>query len=241
MSKLKHQPLSPLKLLSLNRIYLILRAYQQPKSLRKGAIINDDGFFKYSSLQFDLSFMDALLYVPKFASTFKNLLSNKEKLFKLANTPVNENCSAVILKKLLEKLGDPVVDYVVDPRVPLILGRPFLRTARAFIDVYSEELTLQESDEAITFKVGNTLRYSYNDAESINRIDIIDIAYEEYSQEVLGFSNNSESGNPTLTSEPIIAKSSPSLTPFEGGDFILEEIKVYLANDSVPPRMKDDG
>ncbi|GJT24872.1 hypothetical protein Tco_0894809 [Tanacetum coccineum] len=105
-----------------------------------------------------------------------------------------------------------VVDYVVDPRV---------------------------SDEAITFKVGNTSRYSYNDAESINRIDVIDIACEEYSQEVLGFSDNSESGNPTPTSEPIIAKSSPSLTPFEGGDFILEEIEAYLASDSVPLGIDD--
>ncbi|GKB63088.1 reverse transcriptase domain-containing protein [Tanacetum coccineum] len=272
----------------------------------------------FRSLHFDLSFTDALLYMPKFASTFKNLLSNKEKLFELANTPVNENCSAVILKKLPEKLGDPgkflipcnfpeiveclaladlgasinlmplsiwrklslpeltptqmileladrsttrptgiaedvfvrvgkfhfpadfvVVDYVVDPRVPLILGRPFLRTARALIDVYGEELTLRVSDEAITFKVGNTSRYSYNDAESINRIDVIDIACEEYSQEVLGFSDNSESGNPTPISEPIIAKSSPSLTPFEGGDFILEEIEAYLASDSVPSRIED--
>nr|GEV72972.1 reverse transcriptase domain-containing protein [Tanacetum cinerariifolium] len=58
---------------------------------------------------------------------------------------------------------------------------------------------------------------------------------EEYSQEVLGFSANSESGNPTLIFKPIIAKSSPSLTLFEGGDFILEEIKAYLASDSVPP------
>ncbi|GJW85804.1 reverse transcriptase domain-containing protein [Tanacetum coccineum] len=229
-------------------------------------------------LHFDLSFTDALLYMSKFASTFKNLLSNKEKLFELANTPVNENCSAVILKKLPKKLGDPskflipcnfpeiveclaladlgasinlmplsiwrklslpeltptqmileladrsttrptgiaedvfvrvgkfhfpanfiVVDYVVDPRVPLILGRPFLRTARALIEVYSEELTLRVSDEAITFKV-----------------------------EVLGLSDNYESGDPTPISEPIIAKSSPSLTLFEGGDFILEEIELVL-------------
>ncbi|GJZ69157.1 reverse transcriptase domain-containing protein [Tanacetum coccineum] len=268
----------------------------------------------FRSLHFNLSFSDALLYMPKFASTFKNLLSNKEKLFEVANTPVNENCSAVILKKLPEKLGDPgkflipcnfpeiaeclaladlgasinlmplsiwkklslpeltptqmileladrsttrptgiaedvfvrvgkfhfpadfvVVDYVVDPRVPLILGRPFLRTARALIDVYGEELTLRVGDEAITFKVGNTSKFSYNDAESINRIDVIDVACEEYSQEVLGFSGNSESGNPTPISEPIIAKSSPSLTPFEGGDFILEEIEANLASDSVPP------
>ncbi|GJS95375.1 hypothetical protein Tco_0802343 [Tanacetum coccineum] len=62
---------------------------------------------------------------------------------------------------------------------------------------------------------------------------------EEYSQEVLGFSDNSESGNPTLIFEPIIAKSSPSLTPFEGGDFILEEIEAYLASDPVPPGIDD--
>ncbi|GJT53936.1 reverse transcriptase domain-containing protein [Tanacetum coccineum] len=65
-----------------------------------------------------------------------------------------------------------VVDYVVDPRVPLILGSPFLRTRRALIDVYREELTLRHDDEAVTFKVGQTLRYSYNDVVSINRIDV---------------------------------------------------------------------
>nr|GEX05083.1 reverse transcriptase domain-containing protein [Tanacetum cinerariifolium] len=53
-----------------------------------------------------------------------------------------------------------VVDYDVDPRVPLILGRPFLRTTRALIDVLGEELTLQVNDEAIAFKVGHTSRYS---------------------------------------------------------------------------------
>nr|GEW07847.1 reverse transcriptase domain-containing protein [Tanacetum cinerariifolium] len=45
-----------------------------------------------------------------------------------------------------------VVDYVVEPRVPLILGRPFLRTGRALIDFYGEELTLHVNDEAITSK-----------------------------------------------------------------------------------------
>ncbi|GKA52586.1 hypothetical protein Tco_0745901 [Tanacetum coccineum] len=107
--------------------------------------------------------------------------------------------------------------------------------ARALIDVYGEELTLRVGDEALTFKVSNTSKFSYNDAESINRIDVIDVACEEYSQEVLGFSGNSKSGNPTLISESIIAKSSPSITPFEGDDFILEEIKANLASDSVLP------
>ncbi|GKA31364.1 reverse transcriptase domain-containing protein [Tanacetum coccineum] len=262
--------------------------------------------------------MDALLHMPKSDSTFKSLLSNKEKLFELANTPLNENCSAVLLKQLPEKLGDPgkflipcdfpeldeclaladlgasinlmplfvwkklslpeltstrmtlelanrlttilegvaedvfvkvgkfyfpadfiVVDYDVDPRVPLILGRPFLRTARALIDVHGEELTLRVNDEAITFKVGNTSRYSRNYYdETIHQVNVIDVACEEYAQEVLRFSDSSTSGNPT-PSDHIIASSSPSFTPFEGGDFILEEIEACLSSDSIPPGIDD--
>ncbi|GJW99250.1 reverse transcriptase domain-containing protein [Tanacetum coccineum] len=171
------------------------------------------------------------------------------------------NCSAVNLKKLPEKLGDPdkflipcdfseiveclaladvdrsttspsdiaedvfvkvgkfhfladfvVIDYVVDPRVPLILERPFLRTTRALIDVYGKELTLRVDDEAITFK---------------------------YAQEVLGFLDNSKSGNPTQSLDLILSNSFPSLTHFEGGDFILDEIEAYLTNDSIPLGIDD--
>ncbi|GJU94457.1 reverse transcriptase domain-containing protein [Tanacetum coccineum] len=128
-----------------------------------------------------------------------------------------------------------VVDYNVDPRVPLILERPFLRKARALIDVHGEELTLRVNDEAITFKVGHTSRYSYkHDDESDNQIDIIDVACEEYDQEVLDFSDSSKSGNLTSSLDPIITTSSPSLTPFEGGDFVLEEIEACLSSDSIP-------
>nr|GEZ93578.1 reverse transcriptase domain-containing protein [Tanacetum cinerariifolium] len=217
----------------------------------------------FRKLHFELSFADALLHMPKFALMFKSILNNKEKLFDLATNSENKNCSAVILKKLPEKLEDSgkflipcdfpkfdeclaladlgasinlmplsiwkklslseltstqmilelvdrsttrpasitedvfvkvgnfhfltdfvVVDYVVDPHVPLILGRPFLRTRRALIDVYGDELTIRVDDEAITFKVCQTSKYSYNDVESINRIDVIDVACEEYVQEL---------------------------------------------------------
>ncbi|GKA55905.1 reverse transcriptase domain-containing protein, partial [Tanacetum coccineum] len=261
----------------------------------------------FQRLHFDISFADALLHMPKFASTFKSLLSNKEKLFELASTPLNENCSAMLLKKFPEKLRDPgkflipcdfpkldkclaladlgasinlmplsvwkhlslseltstrmtlklanrstvtpvgvakdvfvkvgkfyfpadfvVVDYEVDPRVPLILGRPFLRTARALIDVHGKEMTLRVNDEAITFKFGHTSRYSSNYYdETVHQVNVIDVACEEYAQEVLGFSDSLSSGNPT-PSDPIIASSSPSFTSFEGGDFILEEIETFL-------------
>nr|GEV38513.1 reverse transcriptase domain-containing protein [Tanacetum cinerariifolium] len=146
-------------------------------------------------LHFDLSFADALLPLPKFASTFKRLLSNKEKLFELANTPLNEICSAVLLKKFPKKLGDP--------------GK-------------------------------HTSRYSYRyDNESDNRIDVIDVTCEEYAQEVLGFLGSSKSGNPTSSSDPIIVTSSSSLTPFDGGDYVLEEIETCLTRDLIPPGIDD--
>ncbi|GKA32992.1 hypothetical protein Tco_0904219 [Tanacetum coccineum] len=68
-----------------------------------------------------------------------------------------------------------VVDYIADPRVPLILGRPFLRTARALIDVHGEQMTLRHDDQSITFKVGDTKTFSYNIIESVKRIDVIDV------------------------------------------------------------------
>ncbi|GKF40561.1 reverse transcriptase domain-containing protein [Tanacetum coccineum] len=173
------------------------------------------------NLHFELSFADALLHMPKFEPMFRKLLNNKDKILELTKTPINKNCSAVILKIFPEKLGDPgrflipcdfpeldeclaladlgasinlmplsiwkelslpaltktrmileltdrsistptgiaedvfmkvgtfyfpadfvVVNYDADPRVPLILGRPFLRTARALIDVHGEEMTI---------------------------------------------------------------------------------------------------
>ncbi|GJV43069.1 hypothetical protein Tco_1427605, partial [Tanacetum coccineum] len=119
-------------------------------------------------------------------------------------------------------------------------GRPFLRTARALIDFYDEELTLRVDDEAINFKVGQTSRYSYSDVVSINRNDVVDVAYEEYAQEVLGFLDSSTSGNPTPSLDPIFLLLPPSLTPFKEGDFLLEEIEACLTNDSITPGINDD-
>nr|GEY98313.1 reverse transcriptase domain-containing protein [Tanacetum cinerariifolium] len=81
-----------------------------------------------------------------------------------------------------------VMDFEADPRVTLILGRSFLRTVRALINIYGEEITLRVDDEAVTFNLNQTTRYSstYDDL-SVNRIDIIDVAREEYAQEILVF------------------------------------------------------
>nr|GEU33990.1 reverse transcriptase domain-containing protein [Tanacetum cinerariifolium] len=248
------------------------------QKLREKATNQMEKFFQvFQDFHFDISFADALILMPKFASTIKSLLTNKDKLFELAKIPWNENCSAMLLKKLPEKLGDSgkflipcdfsrmdvchaladlgasinlmplsiwkklslpeltptrmnleladrsitrpkgvaedvfvkvgkfyfltdfvVVDFESDPRVPLILGRSFLRTGRALIDVYGEEITIRE-----------------------------------YAQEILCFDNNSLVGNPTSTFEPILSDSSLSLTLFKESDFILEEIDAYLKDESV--------
>nr|GEX30966.1 reverse transcriptase domain-containing protein [Tanacetum cinerariifolium] len=139
-----------------------------------------------------------------------------------------------------------VVDFEADPRVPLILRRSFLRTGRALIDVYGEEITLRVNDESVTFNLNQTMRYSLTyDNNSVNRVDVIDIAYQEFVQDVLDFQYNSKSSNPTLVSnplifennsckKPIVKSSSPILTPFGESDFFLEDIKDFLNDESIP-------
>ncbi|GJR51306.1 reverse transcriptase domain-containing protein [Tanacetum coccineum] len=238
----------------------------------------------FKQLHINISLADALILIPKYQKMLKALLSNKEKLLELENTPLNENCSAVFLKKLPEKLRDlrkflilcsfselnckaladlsasinlmplsvwkklglselistrmtlelanrsvctpagiardvfvlvgrftfpadfVIVDYESDPRVPLILGRPFLRTAHALIDVHGEKLIFCDGDERLILNMKHDTS-SYSDKhqrESINMIDIYNISYNNYLEDL--FANkkmtNHLSGNPTFSSEP---------------------------------------
>ncbi|GJR25828.1 hypothetical protein Tco_1102060 [Tanacetum coccineum] len=124
-----------------------------------------------------------------------------------------------------------VVDFASRPRVPVILGRCFLKTiVVALIDVLKGELTLRIGSEAITYNLDQTSRYSANYTHmTANKIDVIDMACEEYSQEVLGFTDIIASGNSTPYDDPIVATSSPTLTPFGDSDFLLlEEVDSFL-------------
>nr|GEV28525.1 reverse transcriptase domain-containing protein [Tanacetum cinerariifolium] len=282
---------------------------------RKRAKDQIEKFYQiFKDMSFEISFADALMLMPKFASTLKALIENKEKLSEMAQTPLNEHCSVVLLKKLPEKLGDPgkflipcdfpgmaeclaladlgasinlmpysvwkrfslsdltptcmtleladrlitspvgisedvyvkvgsfyfpadfvVVDFDADPRVPLILGRSFLKTGKALIDVFEGELTLRVGKEAITFNLDQTSRYSTNYSDmTAKRIDIIDVACEEYSQEVLGFSDTISSGNPTPFYDPIVSATSPTLTLFGNSNFLLEEVDAFLVVKNKP-------
>ncbi|GJW66568.1 reverse transcriptase domain-containing protein [Tanacetum coccineum] len=128
-----------------------------------------------------------------------------------------------------------VLDFIADPRVPLILGRPFLRTAHALIDVYEGEITLRNDDQSLTLKCGDAPSISYNNLESLKKVDLIDVTCEEYSQEVLGFSDSVAYNNPSPYYDPIVSTSSPTLTPFDESDFLLfEEADAFIAIDDEP-------
>nr|GFB87624.1 reverse transcriptase domain-containing protein [Tanacetum cinerariifolium] len=130
-----------------------------------------------------------------------------------------------------------VVDFEPDPRVPLILGRCFLKTGRALIDVHKGELTLRIGNKSITYNLDQTVRYSANyNQMTANKIDVI---YEEYSQEVLGFFDVTASGNPTPYDDPIVSTTSTTLTPFGDSNFLLfEEADVFLGLEDDPNSLK---
>nr|GFC14159.1 reverse transcriptase domain-containing protein [Tanacetum cinerariifolium] len=101
------------------------------------------------------------------------------------------------------------------------------------IDVYEGEITLRHDEQSLTLKCGDTPFISYNNFESLNKVDLINATCEEYSQEVLGFSNVVASSNPNPYYELIVSNSYPSLTLFGESDFVLEEIENYLNDDSI--------
>nr|GFA10863.1 reverse transcriptase domain-containing protein [Tanacetum cinerariifolium] len=132
-----------------------------------------------------------------------------------------------------------VLDFVADPHVPLILGRPFLGTAYALIDVYEGEIILRHDDQSLTLKFGDTPSISYNNFESLNKVDLIDATCEEYSQEVLGFADVISDEVSTPYYKPIVSNSSPTLTPLNESDFYLKEIKNCLNDDSNLEEIED--
>nr|GEY93002.1 hypothetical protein [Tanacetum cinerariifolium] len=254
----------------------------------------------FRDLHFELSFADALIHMPKFAPMFKKLLNNKDKLIELTKMPLNENCSAVVLKKLPEKLGDPgrflipcdflefdnclalanlgasinlmplsiwkklrlptlndtkmvleladrtiskptgvaenvfvkvgkfyfpadffVPDFVADPRVPLILGRPLLSTTHALIDVYEGEIILRHDDQSLRLKCGDTPSILYNNFQSLNKVDLIDATYAFIA----------------IHAEPILSNIDATYYDPEGDILILEAL---LNNDPEPPSNQKD-
>nr|GFB04297.1 reverse transcriptase domain-containing protein [Tanacetum cinerariifolium] len=244
----------------------------------------------FKDMSFEISFTDALILMPKFASTLKALIGNKEKLGEMARTPMNEHYSAVILNKLPKKLRDPG-KFLIPCEFPIMneclaladlgssinliplsvwkelalpeltptcmtlelvdrsVSKPIgiakdvkVKVGRALIDVHKGELTLRIGNEAITYNLDQTSRYSANYYQmTANKIDVTNEACEEYFQEVLGFSNVTASGSPTPSNDPIVSTTSPTLTLFGDSDFLLfEEANAFLGLEDDPDLPKLD-
>nr|GFA07263.1 putative ribonuclease H-like domain-containing protein [Tanacetum cinerariifolium] len=128
-----------------------------------------------------------------------------------------------------------ILDFVADPRVPLILGRPFLSTAHALIDVYEGEITLRHDDQSLTLKCGDTPSIFYNNLESLNKVGLIDATCKEYSQAVLGFTDDVSTEVSSPFYEPIVSSSLQNLSPFDASDLLLlEEADASIAIDDEP-------
>ncbi|GJR59725.1 reverse transcriptase domain-containing protein [Tanacetum coccineum] len=121
----------------------------------------------FQDLRFDISFADALLLMPRFAPTIKSLLMNKEKLLELAKIPLNENCSAMLLKKLPEKLGDPgkflipcnfpgmdVCHALADLGASINLMPLSIWKKLSLPDLTPTRMTLELADRSITYPKG---------------------------------------------------------------------------------------
>ncbi|XP_027348041.1 uncharacterized protein LOC113859473 [Abrus precatorius] len=168
--------------------------------------------------------------MPSYAKFMKELLSKKRKLENDKTVPLTEECSAILQRKLPQKLKDPgsfsipcsignctigkalcdlgasinlmplaimkklgieevkptsitlqlanrsytyPYDMEVDVDIPLILGRPFLATGRALIDVQKGELMLRVQDEKVTFNVFEALKHPSDDSTCM-RVDILE-------------------------------------------------------------------
>nr|GFA25474.1 reverse transcriptase domain-containing protein [Tanacetum cinerariifolium] len=228
----------------------------------------------FRDLHIKLSFADALIHMPKFAPMFKKLLNNKDKLIELTKTPLNKNCSAVVLKKLPEKLGDPgrfliPCDFSkfdnclaladLGPSINLMplsiwkkLRLPTLNDTKIVLELADRtiskptgvaenvfvkvgEITLRHDDQSLTLKCGDTPSISYNNLKSLNKVDLIDTTCEEYSQAVLGFTDDVLTEVSSLIYEPIVSSSSQNLNPFDESDFLLlEEADDFIAIDDEP-------
>nr|GEU60468.1 reverse transcriptase domain-containing protein [Tanacetum cinerariifolium] len=247
--------------------------YIQPQKLRDKANDQRKKIFQiFKDLNFNISIDDALIFMPMFGPSIKSLLTNKDKLCELYKTPLNEHCSAVLLKKLPEKLGDPgkfliPCDFLEKAECLALanLGASikliplFVWNKLSLPDFSPTCVTLELADRSISRPVGvaeyvyvkvGTFHFPADfvvvDFDADPRVPLIlersfvktgraliDV-FEEYSQEVLGFSDVIASGNPTPYYDPVVSTTSSTLTPFGNSDFLLEEVDAFLALEDDP-------
>nr|GEU73127.1 reverse transcriptase domain-containing protein [Tanacetum cinerariifolium] len=228
------------------------------KKLHDKANDQKEKFFQiFKDLDFNISFADALILMPKFGPTINFFLTNKDKLFELARTLLNEHCLAVLLKKFLEKLGDPdkfliPCDFsgmgeclaLADLGASINLMPLSVWNKLSLPKLSPTCMTLELADRLISHRVGVAEDVFVKVGTFHFPADFVVIDFDadprEYSQEVLSFSDVIMSGNPTPYYDPIVSTSSSTLTPFADNDFLLEEVDAFLALEDDPTSLEVD-
>ncbi|XP_062080842.1 uncharacterized protein LOC133785638 [Humulus lupulus] len=153
----------------------------------------------FKKIHINIPFVDSLEQMPNYANFMKEVMSKKRKLEDYEIVKLTEECSAIIKRQLSEKLSDPksftiphvigdlhiekalcdlgAIDFVVlnmeeDQEIPIILGRPFLATGKALIDIHDGNLTLRVNGEEVKFNISNTMKFPKEQA-NCKRVDVV--------------------------------------------------------------------
>nr|GFB91140.1 hypothetical protein [Tanacetum cinerariifolium] len=178
----------------------------------------------FKDMSFEISFADALILMPKFGLTLKALIENKEKLSEMARTTLNKHCSVTSLLDLTPtcmtlELADRSISHSVGVAEDVYVEVGSFHFLADFVVVdFDADPRVPLILERLLLKIERAL------------IDV----FEEYSQEVLGFSDIISSGNPTSYYDPIVSTTSSTLTLFENSDFLLEEVDAFFAIEDDP-------
>nr|GEY41092.1 reverse transcriptase domain-containing protein [Tanacetum cinerariifolium] len=195
-------------------------------------------------MSFEISFTDALILMPKFASTLKALIGNKEKLSETARTSMNEHCSAVILNKLPRKFGDPgkfLIPYefpgmheclaLADLGASINLMPLSVWEGLSLLELTPTCMTFKLADRSVSKPIGITKDVSVKVGVFHFPADFVVVDFEPDPRVSLIL----ESGNPTPYDDLIVSPTSPTLTPFGDNDFLLfEEADAFLGLEDDP-------
>nr|GEU32008.1 hypothetical protein [Tanacetum cinerariifolium] len=234
-------------------------AYQGPQiptQCRDQANEQIEKFYEiFKKMSFEISFTNALILMPKLASTLKALIRNKEKLCEMARTPMNEHCSAVILNKLPRKLGDPDKFLILCefPGMDECLALAGLGASINLMplsvwegislsELTSTCMTLKLADRSVSKQISIAKDVSVKVGVFHFPADFVVVDFEPYPRVplILGsFSDVIASGNPTPYDDPIISTTLPTLTLFGDSDFLLfEEADAFLGLEDDPDSPK---
>nr|GEY13262.1 putative reverse transcriptase domain-containing protein [Tanacetum cinerariifolium] len=223
---------------------------RRDNEIRRGQVNKQiEKFYEiFKDMSFEISFTDALILMPKFASTLKALIGNKEKLSEMARIPMNEHYSAVILNKLPKKLEDPDKFLIpcefprmdeclalADLGASINLMPLFVWKELSLLELTPTCMTLELADRTESKPIGIAKDVKVKVGMFHFPADFVVVDFKPDPRGPLILES------PTPFDDPIVSTTSPTLTPFGDSDFLLfEEADAFLGLEDDPDSLKFD-